>query len=68
MDIEEELVVDDYEIIEDAFRTEMLQQLMFLLPIIMGQQEHCGSVVEINLITGKCNLYHIVKLIQLPQI
>ena len=23
MDIEEELVVDDYEIIEDAFRTEM---------------------------------------------
>ena len=31
MDIEEELVVDDYEIIEDAFRTEMLQQLMFLL-------------------------------------
>jgi len=24
MDIEEELVVDDYEIIEDAFRTEMI--------------------------------------------
>ena len=31
MDIEEELVVDDYEIIEDAFRTEMIQQLMKLI-------------------------------------